>query len=109
MKSHTITGHQVRAGPTAAATIPCHLHPPGMAPGLSLPFRVMLMPSLLPPLSQFQHLVTPSGPSWGNGARRGGPSFPRQVVISGMRLEFNRPVPNPWNSSSQPGPLPWPI
>lgn len=102
-------------GPTPSLGIRSELVPLQLSPspciplrrpqGCPLPFRVMLMPSLLPPPSQFQHLVSP----WEDGVQRGEPSFPRQVVISGMRLEFNSPVPNLWNSSSQPGPLPWPV
>lgn len=101
MKSHTVIGHQVRA-----VTIPCHLHPPGVAPGLSPPFQGRAAAHLAPTT---QPVLTPCDPLGKWGTKRGEPSFPGQVVISGMRLEFNSPVPNPWNSSSQPGPLPWPI
>lgn len=59
------------------------------------------MPSLLPPPHQLQHLVSPKEPKHPPGemgAQSGESLFPEQVIISGMRLKFKSPVPNPGSS-----------
>ena len=90
--------------------------PSGSPQGCPLRFGIMQMPGLLPPPCQLEHLVSPQQPErppGEMGTQSGESLFPEQVIVSGMRLKFKSPVPNPGNSrlpaqGLSPGPCnPW--
>lgn len=74
------------------------------------------MPGLFPPPCQLKHLVSPQQPECPpgeTGAQSRESLFPKQVIITGARLKFKSPVPNPGKSrflaqGLSPGPYsPW--
>lgn len=86
MRSHTIIGHQVRAGPTAAVTIPCHLDPPAVAPGLSLAFQGHADAQLAPttqPVPTPCDLQQPEHPPGEMGHKEGSALSPGRLSLVG--------------------------
>lgn len=105
---------QLAPSPSERSLVTCI--PSGRPQGCPLHFGIMQMPGLFPPPCQLKHLVSPQQPECPpgeTGAQSGESLFPKQVIITGVRLKFKSPVPNPGKSrflaqGLSPGPYsPW--